>query len=150
MGAIKAIQLRGLRDLVHVLSVSQIPLVHHIGLDGLHVYFVPIAISSDSSVIYFYATETPLKGGFLLFNNFSGEVTVSEQWVSDSKHTVIPIIEVDNQNIFPAKNFLKELLRVERKESTPLAQTGDGDSRESRSFIPVQLKHRRISSSQSA
>ncbi|MEM0223250.1 MAG: hypothetical protein QXJ99_02490, partial [Thermofilum sp.] len=139
MGAVKAIRLRSLRDLVHVLSVSQIPLVHHIGLDGLHVYFVPIALSSDSSVIYFYASQTPLEGGFLLFNNFTGEVTVSERWVSDSKHIVIPIVEVDGQNIFSEKILLKELLKTERKEQARQAQD-ERENREGRSLVPAEAR----------
>ncbi len=114
MALIKAIRLRSLRDLVHVLSVSQVPLVHHISLDSVHVYFVPMVIAGDSSVIYFYVSEAPLNGAFLAFNNFTGEVLVSERWLSDTRYTVIPIVEVDSQNLFPEKLLLKELSRTNR------------------------------------
>lgn len=114
MAEVKAIRLKSLRDLVHVLTVSQVPLVHHVSLDGVHVYFVPMAISGDFSVIYFYASETPLDGGFLAFNNFTGEVIVAKEWLSDTKYTVIPIVEVDSQNVFPEKLLLKELSKPGR------------------------------------
>lgn len=143
MAAVKAIRLRSIRDLVHVISISQIPLVHHIGLDGVHVYFVPIAISSDSSVIYFYASENPLKGNFLLFNNFTGEVVVSEQWVSDSKHTVIPIIEVDSQNVFSEKVLFKELFRLERKVPASLVRSERAEGKAEPSPVPAEVKQQK-------
>uniref|UniRef100_A0A7C1T5M4 Cren protein n=1 Tax=Thermofilum pendens TaxID=2269 RepID=A0A7C1T5M4_THEPE len=109
MAGVKTIRLKSVRDLVHVLGASQVPLVHHIQVDSSHVYFVPIVISSDSSVVYYYASETPLDGSFLLFDSFTGEVSVSKSWVSDSKYMLVPIVEVDSQNIIPEKLLLREL-----------------------------------------
>lgn len=125
MAGVKMIRLKSVRDLVHVLGASQVPLVHHIQVDSSHVYFVPIVISSDSSVVYYYASETPLDGSFLLFDSFTGEVSVSKSWVSDSKYMLVPIVEVDSQNIIPEKLILRELSisrRSPRAGTAPPAQ----------------------------
>uniref|UniRef100_A0A7C3WK63 Cren protein n=1 Tax=Thermofilum pendens TaxID=2269 RepID=A0A7C3WK63_THEPE len=114
MAGVKMIRLKSIRDLVHVLGASQVPLVHHIQVDSSHVYFVPIVISSDSSVVYYYASETSLDGSFLLFDSFTGEVSISKSWVSDSKYMLVPIVEVDSQNIIPEKLLLRELSASKR------------------------------------
>jgi len=102
-------RLKRLEDLIHVLNVVQVPVVHHLSLDSRHIYFVPFILSSDSSIIYFYENERRLEGKFLLFNNFTGEVDITDKWVSDTRFTIIPIIDVEWQNVFPEKQLLSEL-----------------------------------------
>ncbi|ABL77655.1 hypothetical protein [Thermofilum pendens] len=106
---VRMIKLKKLEDLVHVLNTAQIPVVHHMSLDSRQIYFIPFILGADSSIIYFYENEKMLSGKFLLFNNFTGEITVSDKWTSDTRYTVIPIIEVDWQNVFPEKQILHEL-----------------------------------------
>ncbi len=107
----KLIRLKRLIDLIHVLNVSQIPLVHHYQLNSTHIYFVPVTLGGEPSVIYYYETAQPLQGGYILFNNFTGEVLVSNAWASDSKYSIIPIIEVEHQSFFSEKELLSEIVK---------------------------------------
>jgi len=113
---IRLIRLKRLEDLVHVLNVVQVPIVHHLALDSRHIYFIPFFLSTDSSIIYFYENERRLEGKFLLFNNFTGEVDITDKWTSDTRFTIIPIIDVEYQNVFPEKQLLSELRNQHAKE----------------------------------
>lgn len=110
------IRLKRLEDLIHVLNVVQVPIVHHLALDSRHIYFIPFFLSTDSSIIYFYENERRLEGKFLLFNNFTGEVDITDKWTSDTRFTIIPIIDVEYQNVFPEKQLLSELRNQHAKE----------------------------------
>lgn len=116
--SVKLIRLKRLVDLVHVLSVSQIPLIHHYQLDSTHIYFVPAIGGGEPSVVYYYETPQPLQGAYILFNNFTGELLLSNEWLSDSKFTIIPVVEVEKQSFFSDKELLSELrsLRMHRKK----------------------------------
>jgi len=113
---IRLIRLKRLEDLIHVLNVVQVPIVHHLALDSRHIYFIPFFLSTDSSIIYFYENERRLEGKFLLFNNFTGEVDITDKWTSDTRFTIIPIIDVEYQNVFPEKQLLSELRNQHVKE----------------------------------
>ncbi|AGT34818.1 hypothetical protein [Thermofilum sp.] len=113
---IRLIRLKRLEDLIHVLNVVQVPIVHHLALDSRHIYFIPFFLSTDSSIIYFYENERRLEGKFLLFNNFTGEVDITDKWTSDTRFTIIPIIDVEYQNVFPEKQLLSELRNQHAKE----------------------------------
>jgi len=113
---IRLIRLKRLEDLIHVLNVVQVPIVHHLALDSRHIYFIPFFLSTDSSIIYFYENERRLEGKFLLFNNFTGEVDITDKWISDTRFTIIPIIDVEYQNVFPEKQLLSELRNQHAKE----------------------------------
>jgi hypothetical protein len=113
---IRMIRLKRLEDLIHVLNVVQVPIVHHLALDSRHIYFIPFFLSTDSSIIYFYENERRLEGKFLLFNNFTGEVDITDKWTSDTRFTIIPIIDVEYQNVFPEKQLLSELRNQHAKE----------------------------------
>jgi len=113
---IRLIRLKRLEDLIHVLNVVQVPIVHHLALDSRHIYFIPFFFSTDSSIIYFYENERRLEGKFLLFNNFTGEVDITDKWTSDTRFTIIPIIDVEYQNVFPEKQLLSELRNQHAKE----------------------------------
>ncbi|AKG38042.1 MAG: hypothetical protein ACP5II_00240 [Infirmifilum sp.] len=105
----KLIRLKRLIDLVHVLNVSPLPLIHHYTLESMHIYFVPVNLGGEPSVIYYYESPQPLQGVYILFNNFSGEIILSNKWVSDSKFLIIPIVEVEAQSFFSPKEFLQEV-----------------------------------------
>jgi len=107
----KLIRLKRLVDLVHVLNVSQLPLIHHYQLNGSHIYFVPVTLGGEPSVIYYYEAPQPLQGAYILFNNFTGEILISNTWASDSKFSIIPIIEVENQSFFSEKELISELAK---------------------------------------
>lgn len=119
--SVKLIRLKRLIDLVHVLSVSPLPLIHHYLLDSTHIYFVPVTLGGEPSVIYYYESPQPLQGIYVLFNNFTGELIVSNKWVSDSKFSIIPIVEVEAQSFFTPKEFIQEsrkyMPKIPRKEN---------------------------------
>ncbi|MEZ0346537.1 MAG: hypothetical protein ABWK01_08315 [Infirmifilum sp.] len=125
---VRLIRLKRLIDLIHVLNVSQLPLIHHYTLDSTHLYFVPVTLGGEPSVIYYYESAQPLQGVYVLFNNFTGEIIVSNKWLSDSKYSIIPIIEVESQSFFTSKEFFNEIqrhhahrMKKEKQEKVPVS-----------------------------
>ncbi len=101
----KFIKLRDIKDLVNIVVTTQIPLIHHARIRGRHVYFVPFLPVGDSSIIYYVEREEPIKGSYLIYNNFDGSITYSDRILNDAKLSFIPVIEVEEQNILPEKIF---------------------------------------------
>ncbi len=115
----RVIKLKSIVDLVHVLNVSQLAIIHHIVVDSKHIYFIPTPCLGDSGVIYYYESEEPFNGRYIIFNKFTGEVGFSNNISGDSRLTYIPIVEVEKQNLFAEKVF------VERKKKKAKKHKGE-------------------------
>ncbi len=101
----KTVKLKDIEDLIHVLNVAQLPLLHHVSVDSRHIYFIPMGIIGDVSIVYYVELEKPLTGKFILYNTFTGEIRPSSSWTSDSRYMVVPIVEVEEHNLFAEKIF---------------------------------------------
>lgn len=113
----KTVKLKGLEDLIHVLTIAQMPILHHVAIDSKHVYFVPVSMLGDIEIVYYVESPRPLKGRFILYNTYTGKVEVSDHATSDSRITVVPIVEVEKHNLFQEKIFLEEKERKKKKEA---------------------------------
>ncbi len=101
----KTVKLKSLEDLIHVLSVAQIPLLHHVKVNSKHVYFVPIGVLGGVEIVYYVESNYPLSGRFVYYNTYTGDVTVSDYVTSDTRVMVVPIVEVEKHNLFQEKIF---------------------------------------------
>lgn len=103
----KVVKLKYIEDLIHVLNVSQLPVIHHLSVDSRHVYFITVGMPGDVGIIYYVTREKPLLGKFILYNSFTGEIKTSSVWTSDSRYMVVPVVEVEKHNLFTEKIFIE-------------------------------------------
>jgi len=120
MPELKRIKLKSFEDLVNIVVATQMPLVHHIALNERHVYFLPFIGMSDFGILYYFETNEPLKGKYIVYNKLDGKISLSEKIENDARLTFVPIIEVAEQNAFSSKIFeskkRKEKKKKENKE----------------------------------
>lgn len=100
------VRVKSVTDLVNIAVAAQVLLVHRIDADSKSIFYIPFP-AYDSLAIYYCETEGTLKGKYFLFNRFTGEVQVSENYVNDSKFVVIPIVDVIEQEFLP-KDFMEK------------------------------------------
>lgn len=103
------VKVKSVEDLVNVAAASQLTLVHRVTIEGdSNLLFVSLPFY-DSAAIYYCEVNSDLRGKYILFNRFTGEVSLSNEYVSDSKYVLIPVIGITEWQLLP-----KELLeRVE-------------------------------------
>jgi len=116
MPELKKIKLRSFEDLVNIVIATQIPLVHHIALNEKHVYFLPFVGLGDFGIIYYFETNEPLKGKYIVYNKLDGKITLSSKINSDARLTFVPIIEVAEQNAFSLKIFESKKKKEKKKK----------------------------------
>lgn len=104
------VKVKGLEDLANIAMAAQLFLIHRVNIDTKSIYYVPFP-SYDAITIYYTEIDNKMIGKYLLFNRFTGEVQISDNYVNDSKHMVIPIVDVIEQEILP-----KDLIEKDRKE----------------------------------
>lgn len=51
--------------------------------------------------LFFVREEEPLHGSFVIYNNFSGEISYSDRLRTDPNISCIPIVEVISQDFIP-------------------------------------------------
>jgi len=103
------VRVKELRDLVSVAVASQVYLLHHVELDGRHIYYVPFP-AYDTHIIYYYESRGKVKGRYVLLNKFTGDVALSDKMANDNRVMVIPVVEVVEQDLLP-----KELAKKKEK-----------------------------------
>ncbi len=113
MGKPYLVKVRGIKDLVNVAVATQIFMVHKLSTETTDILYVPFP-SYDSVAVYYCEANERVNGKYLLFNRFTGEVSVSDSFTNDSKYVLIPIIEVVEQEILP-KEFLERYQRRRKK-----------------------------------
>ncbi len=113
---LRSIKLKRIEDLVNIAIASQIPVVHHLEIDRRHVYFVPLVGFSEISLIYYLELPEPVKGRYIVYNKFTGEISFSDKIVSDSRLSFLPIVEVEEQNAFSTRLFSQKKKKKHKEE----------------------------------
>ena len=108
------IRVKSLQDLVNVAIAAQVFILHHVELNGKHVYYLPFP-SYDSHIIYYYESNEEVKGRYILFNKFTGSMEVSDWMSGDSRVLVIPVVEVLEQDVLP-KNVGKKSKKEKKRK----------------------------------
>lgn len=101
----KVIKVKSMEDLVNIIVAAQVPLVHHLEIENRHIYFLPFIGVGDLGMMYYIERKEPLKGKYIVYNKFNGEIDTSNKVSSDARLTYVPIIEVESQNAFSRKLF---------------------------------------------
>jgi hypothetical protein len=99
--AMKFVQLKTVRDLVMLVASSPATnVIQHLENGGKHVYFV-IGGTLSEVFTYLVKLEEPIKGSFITYNSYKGEIGSSEKIASEPNMNSFPIIEIMNQNLIP-------------------------------------------------
>ncbi|MBS7637573.1 hypothetical protein KEJ49_01605 [Candidatus Bathyarchaeota archaeon] len=101
--------MRSIRDLVMLVASSpSMNVIQHFQSEGAHIYFI-IGGTMSEVFLFFVREEKPLPGSFIIYNNFSGDISYSERLRTDPNISSIPIVEVSSQDIIPPEQLSKVL-----------------------------------------
>jgi hypothetical protein len=106
----KFVQLKAIRDLVMLVASSPATnVIQHLENNGAHLYFI-IGGTLSEIFLYFVKVDEELKGTFITYNSYTGEIDLSNKIMSEPSISSFPLIEIMNQDILP-----KEMLETVSK-----------------------------------
>jgi len=104
----KYLKLKSFDDLIRVVLSTQQPVLHHIDIGDRHIYLIPYAIFGNANLVYYVEMETPVKGKYVVYDKFNGSISFSDHVTPDTRLTYLPIVDVEEQNLFSEKIFKKK------------------------------------------
>jgi hypothetical protein len=103
----KFVQLRSLRDLIMLVASSQSSgVIQHLGFGGSHLYFL-VGGTLHEMFLYCVKENEPVKGHFITYNSYSGDVGASDKMQHEPNQSSFPVVEIINQDLVP-----DELLKI--------------------------------------
>ena len=97
----KFVQLRSLRDLIMLVASSQSSgVIQHLVVEGAHIYFI-VGGTLHEMFLYCVKQGDPVKGQFITYNTYSGEVGASEKMQHEPNQSSFPVVEILNQDLLP-------------------------------------------------
>lgn len=92
------VKFKAFDDFVKFVAVSQIPFIHHTTIKGKAIYFVHIGLIDGT--VYYVEQDHPAKEKYVLYNRFRDQVSFSDKLEMDAQKATLPILEVEETNIF--------------------------------------------------
>ena len=87
-------------DLARLACNSPIPIIYHFKeKENKHIYFCYV-MTHGVTVIHYVEIEKELGKKYVAYNSFDGKVIYTDRISTDARFRYIPIIEVEEQNIF--------------------------------------------------
>ncbi|UCH57802.1 MAG: hypothetical protein JSV18_02540 [Candidatus Bathyarchaeota archaeon] len=97
----KFVHLKSLRDLVLLVASSPtMNVIQHLKNGGTHLYFI-IGGTLSEIFLYFVKQDTPVEGGFITYNTFTGEIGYSDKLIHEPSQNSFPVVEIENQDLLP-------------------------------------------------
>jgi hypothetical protein len=104
----KFVQLRSLRDLIMLVASSPSSgVIQHISNGDSHLYFL-VGGTLHEMFLYCVKEKEQIKGSFITYNSYSGEIGASEKVQHEPNVSSFPVVEIVNQNLLPS-DLLSEL-----------------------------------------
>ncbi len=98
----KFVQLRSLRDLIMLVASSPSSgVIQHIANDKTHLYFL-VGGTLHEMFLYCVKEKEQLKGNFITYNSYSGEIGASEKMQHEPNVSSFPVVEIVRQDLLPA------------------------------------------------
>ena len=116
MPSVKRLKLKSLEDLVLAAVSLQIPVINYVSLDGFHVYFISPFPYCDTGVVYYYVSRNLVQARYVKYNKFTGSVSFSNGVQGDTRSTYIPILTIEEQNLFSPKDLLGKVDKKKKKK----------------------------------
>jgi hypothetical protein len=103
----KFVQLRSLRDLIMLVASSQSSgVIQHLAFGSSHLYFL-VGGTLHEMFLYCVKENEPIKGHFITYNSYSGDVGASDKMQHEPNQSSFPVVEIINQDLVP-----DELLKI--------------------------------------
>ena len=97
----KFVQLRSLRDLIMLVASSQSSgVIQHLAFGGSHLYFL-VGGTLHEMFLYCVKENEPIKGHFITYNSYSGDVGASDKMQHEPNQSSFPVVEIINQDLVP-------------------------------------------------
>jgi hypothetical protein len=97
----KFVQLRSLRDLIMLVASSQSSgVIQHIVHGKSHIYFL-VGGTLHEMFLYCVKEKEQLKGNFITYNAYSGEIGSTEKVQHEPNVSSFPVVEIVNQDLLP-------------------------------------------------
>lgn len=101
--AMKFVQLKSMKDLVMLVASSPtMNVIQHLEYSGTHLYFI-IGGTLTEIFLYFVKEREQVKGSFLTYNSYSGEIGTSERIMQEPNVSSFPVVEILNQDLLPGE-----------------------------------------------
>jgi hypothetical protein len=98
----KFVQLRSLRDLIMLVASSPSSgVIQHIANGDSHLYFL-VGGTLHEMFLYCVKEKEQIKGSFITYNSYSGEIGTSEKVQHEPNVSSFPVVEIVNQNLLHA------------------------------------------------
>jgi hypothetical protein len=98
----KFVQLRSLRDLIMLVASSPSSgVIQHIANGKTHLYFL-VGGTLHEMFLYCVKEKEQLKGNFITYNSYSGEIGSSEKMQHEPNVSSFPVVEIVRQDLLPA------------------------------------------------
>jgi hypothetical protein len=99
--AMKFVQLAEIRDIVMLVASSPTTnVIQHMKWNDKHLYFI-VGGTLSQVFLYFVKLDEGIDGSFIIYNSYSGEISVSDSFNNDPNMNSFPIIEIKNQDLLP-------------------------------------------------
>ncbi|MCX6649122.1 MAG: hypothetical protein NTV61_07010 [Candidatus Bathyarchaeota archaeon] len=97
----KFVQLRSLRDLIMLVASSQSSgVIQHLANGNSHLYFL-VGGTLHEMFLYCVKEKEQIKGNFITYNSYSGEIGSSEKMQHEPNQSSFPVVEIVNQDLLP-------------------------------------------------
>jgi len=97
----KFVQLAEIRDIVMLVASSPTTnVIQHMKWNDKHLYFI-VGGTLSQVFLYFVKLDEEIDGSFIIYNSYSGEISVSDSFNNDPNMNSFPIIEIKNQDLLP-------------------------------------------------
>jgi hypothetical protein len=102
----KFVQLKTIKDLVMLVASSPATnVIQHLENSG-HIYFV-IGGTLSEVFMYLVKQDEPVKGEFITYNSYSGEIGSSSKISTEPNMNSFPVIEIENQDLITNETMKK-------------------------------------------
>jgi hypothetical protein len=97
----KFVQLRSLRDLIMLVASSPSSgVIQHIANGNSNLYFL-VGGTLHEMFLYCVIEKERLKGNFITYNSYSGEIGSSDKMMHEPNASSFPVVEIVNQDLLP-------------------------------------------------
>jgi len=99
----KFVQLKSIRDIIMLVGSSPSSgVVQHLQTNGAHIYFL-VGGTLHEMFLYFVKDKEPIKGSFITYNSYSGDIGASDKVQHEPNVSSFPIVEIAHQDLLPAE-----------------------------------------------
>ena len=103
----KFVQLRSTRDLIMLVASSPSSgVVQHLENGSSHLYFL-VGGTLHEMFLYFVKEKEQIKGNFITYNGYSGEIGSSDKMQHEPNVSSFPIVEIVKQDLLPEELLSK-------------------------------------------